>query len=140
MIMLLLKSFFKTLKSELLSKDAFKTRREAKTKVFEYIEVYYNKRRIHSTLNWCSPKEYLENHYKKTGKREESIHHREKREAVMLWPSGGICLKYQTAAGYPAALPHPLSEDLRFFIVSLCDDGKALWYSSKDSMVQMYAG
>jgi len=75
-------SFFKTLKSELLTDDTFKTRREAKTKVFEYIEAYYNKRRIHSTLNWCSPKEYLENYYKKTGKREGKIHQREKRKAV----------------------------------------------------------
>ncbi len=75
-------SFFKTLKSELLSKDAFKTRKEAKTKVFEYIEAYYNKRRIHSTLNWCSPKEYLENYYKNADKGEENTHQREQKEAV----------------------------------------------------------
>ena len=75
-------SFFKTLKSELLSKDAFKTRKEAKTKVFEYIEAYYNKRRIHSSLNWCSPKEYLENYYKNNIKGEENTQQREQKEAV----------------------------------------------------------
>jgi len=74
-------SFFKTLKSELLSKDAFKTRKEAKTKVFEYIEAYYNKRRIHSSLNWCSPKEYLENYYNSI-KGEENTQQREQKEAV----------------------------------------------------------
>jgi len=75
-------SFFKTLKSELLSKDAFRTRKETKTKIFEYIEAYYNKKRIHSTLGWFSQKEYLENYYKNAGKGDENIHQREQKEAV----------------------------------------------------------
>jgi len=75
-------SFFKTLKSELLPKYTFKTKKEAKIKVFEYIEAYYNKKRIHSTLGWFSPKEYLENYYKNAGKGDENIHQREQKEAV----------------------------------------------------------
>ncbi|WP_084042357.1 IS3 family transposase [Hippea sp. KM1] len=75
-------SFFKTLKSELLSNGAFKTKREAKIKVFEYIELYYNKKRIHSSLNWCTPEEYLENYYRNTDKREEETQQVEQKEAV----------------------------------------------------------
>ena len=75
-------SFFKTLKSELLSNGTFKTRREAKIKVFEYIELYYNKKRIHSSLNWLTPEEYLENYYKNTGKIEEKTRKIEQKEAI----------------------------------------------------------
>lgn len=52
-------SFFKTLKSELgVSHSRFKTREEAKAMIFEYIEVFYNKQRLHSTLGYLSPHEY----------------------------------------------------------------------------------
>ena len=50
-------SFFKTLKNELESKR-FVNREEAKKKLFEYIEVFYNRRRLHSTLNYLSPTEF----------------------------------------------------------------------------------
>ena len=75
-------SFFKTLKSELLSNGTFKTRREAKIKVFEYIELYYNKKRIHSSLNWLTPEEYLESYYKNTGKIEKRTRKIEQKEAI----------------------------------------------------------
>lgn len=52
-------SFFKTLKSELCTQQSiFKTREEAKAMIFEYIEVFYNKKRIHSTLGYLSPYEF----------------------------------------------------------------------------------
>jgi putative transposase len=52
-------SFFKTLKSELGAQQSrFKTREEAKAMIFEYIEVFYNKKRIHSTLGYVSPVEF----------------------------------------------------------------------------------
>lgn len=52
-------SFFKTLKSELGAyQSRFKTREEAKAMIFEYIEVFYNKQRLHSTLGYLSPHEY----------------------------------------------------------------------------------
>ncbi len=52
-------SFFKTLKSELaIQHSRFKTREDAKAGIFEYIEVFYNKQRIHSTLGYLSPYEY----------------------------------------------------------------------------------
>lgn len=51
-------SFFKTLKSELISWCNFKSRQEAEIKIFEYIEIYYNRWRLHSTNNYLSPNDY----------------------------------------------------------------------------------
>ena len=51
-------SFFKTLKVESVYRQSFKTREEAKQTIFEYIEVFYNRQRRHSTLNYLSPEEY----------------------------------------------------------------------------------
>ena len=50
-------SFFKTLKSELVYHDDYKTIEQAKTAVFEYIETWYNTRRLHSSLNYKTPRE-----------------------------------------------------------------------------------
>jgi len=51
-------SFFGTLKTELLRGVAFPGRSEARAQVFEYIEVFYNRRRRHSVLGFLSPEEY----------------------------------------------------------------------------------
>jgi len=51
-------SFFHTLKVELVYKYRFRTREEARRKIFEYVEMYYNCRRTHSTLNYLSPSEF----------------------------------------------------------------------------------
>ena len=53
-------SFFKTLKAELVRTVRFNTKEEAKSKLFEYIEVFYNRRRLHSTLGYKSPVEFEE--------------------------------------------------------------------------------
>jgi transposase InsO family protein len=53
-------SFFKSLKSELIGKTIFATRRMAKQAIFEYIEVFYNQIRLHSTLGYQSPAEFEE--------------------------------------------------------------------------------
>lgn len=48
-------SFFGTLKQELIYHSKFKTREEAKKAIFDYIEVFYNRVRLHSTLNYQAP-------------------------------------------------------------------------------------
>ena len=53
-----MESFFATLKAELVYREQFKTRQEAKTKIFEYIEVFYNRQRRHSTLGYKSPVDF----------------------------------------------------------------------------------
>ncbi len=51
-------SFFHTLKTELIHHCQFKNRNEAKQTIFEYIEVFYNRERIHSANGYLSPVEY----------------------------------------------------------------------------------
>ena len=48
-------SFFSTLKAELTRQGPYRTRREAVAALFEYIEVFYNRRRRHSSLGYLSP-------------------------------------------------------------------------------------
>ena len=51
-------SFFGTLKQELVHRSEFETRNEAKSAIFEYIEVFYNRWRRHSYLGYMSPAEF----------------------------------------------------------------------------------
>jgi putative transposase len=51
-------SFFSTLKTELIHHEKFKTRKEAEAKIFDYVEIFYNKQRLHSTLNYMTPEEF----------------------------------------------------------------------------------
>jgi len=44
-----------SLKVEVIHGERFATREPAKAQVFEYIEVYYNRKRLHSTLGYLSP-------------------------------------------------------------------------------------
>jgi transposase InsO family protein len=51
-------SFFSSLKQELVYTPHFDTRPQARSALFEYIEVFYNRQRRHSTLGYVSPAEY----------------------------------------------------------------------------------
>ena len=51
-------SFFATLECELLARQTFSTQLEARTALFEYIEVFYNRQRRHSALGYLSPESY----------------------------------------------------------------------------------
>lgn len=51
-------SFFATLKTELVYRQSWPTRAAARSAVFEFIEVFYNRRRLHSSLGYRSPVEY----------------------------------------------------------------------------------
>lgn len=55
-------SFFATLKKELVYRNHFRTKAEAKKAIFEYIEVWYNRRRLHSSLGFKSPVQFEELH------------------------------------------------------------------------------
>lgn len=48
-------SFFSTLKSELVHHEKYKTREQARLSIFDYIETFYNRKRLHSHLNYLSP-------------------------------------------------------------------------------------
>jgi transposase InsO family protein len=51
-------SFFATLKKELIHGRSWPTKAELRTEIFEYIEVFFNRRRRHSTLGMLSPANY----------------------------------------------------------------------------------
>ena len=51
-------TFFSTLKNELVYRTHFKTRKAAMIAIFEYIEVFYNRNRIHSSLGYLTPVAY----------------------------------------------------------------------------------
>jgi putative transposase len=54
----MIESFWGTLKEECFSLEIFRTRKEAETVIFEYIEVFYNRKRKHSSLGYLSPVDY----------------------------------------------------------------------------------
>lgn len=51
-------SFFHTLKTELIYFEDYKTRQEAMNSICEYIEVFYNRQRLHSSINYKTPVDY----------------------------------------------------------------------------------
>ena len=53
-----MESFFKTLKVELIYQRHYKRRSDAKLEIFEYIEVFYNRLRLHSALGYESPADF----------------------------------------------------------------------------------
>lgn len=53
-----MESFYRTLKVELIYQNKYETRRQAQRDIFEYIEVFYNRERLHSSLGYYSPEEY----------------------------------------------------------------------------------
>jgi transposase InsO family protein len=50
-----MESFFGTLKQELVHHERYATRKAAKASIFEYIEIFYNQQRKHSTINYQTP-------------------------------------------------------------------------------------
>jgi transposase InsO family protein len=53
-------SFFGMLKNELVYRTAFPTRRHARNAIAEYIEVFYNRQRLHSGIGYRTPAEVRE--------------------------------------------------------------------------------
>jgi putative transposase len=53
-------TFFKTLRAELIQRKIYRSREEAKRAIFEYVEVFYNRVRLHSYLGYRTPTEFEE--------------------------------------------------------------------------------
>jgi transposase InsO family protein len=58
-----MESYFSRFKAELLQNGIFENIEDAKTEIFEYIEMYYNTKRIHSALNYQSPADFEKTYY-----------------------------------------------------------------------------
>jgi len=48
-------SFFSTLKNELTYDRRFESRRHARSEIFKFIEIYYNRQRLHQSLGYVTP-------------------------------------------------------------------------------------
>ena len=64
-------SWFATLKEELIHRQSWATRAQVRRAVFEFIEVFYNRQRLHSSLDYLSPAEY-----------ESKVHHHKAAQAA----------------------------------------------------------
>lgn len=58
-----MESYFSRFKAELIQGRRFETLENARTEIFEYIEMYYNTKRIHSSLNYQTPVAYEKEYY-----------------------------------------------------------------------------
>lgn len=58
-----IESFHSVLKKELVFLETFKTRQQAKQRIFEYIEIFYNRQRIHSSIGYQSPTNFERMYY-----------------------------------------------------------------------------
>lgn len=76
-----IESFFATLKKELVHQVDFPTRAEARASIFEWIEVFYNRVRLHSSLGYVSPETYER-------EQEKSVS-----ELTTTSPTGGLALE-----------------------------------------------
>ena len=61
-----IEAFFASLEREVCDRHHFTSRAEARQATFEWIEAFYNRRRLHSTLGYCSPAEYEQQHERRT--------------------------------------------------------------------------
>jgi len=59
-----IESFHSIIKKELIYLEKFETREEAKKHIYEYIEIFYNRKRIHSSIGYFSPVQYECMYYK----------------------------------------------------------------------------
>jgi putative transposase len=57
-----IESYHATLEKDLLRRRSFRTKQEARTALFDYIESFYNRERLHSTLGYRSPAEFERDH------------------------------------------------------------------------------
>jgi transposase InsO family protein len=53
-----MESFWSTLKTEWVNHECYATREQARASIFEYIEVFYNRKRLHSSLGYLSPEAF----------------------------------------------------------------------------------
>lgn len=54
----MMESFWATLKTELIHHQNYATRQRARQSIFEYVEVFYNRKRLHSALGYVSPESF----------------------------------------------------------------------------------
>ncbi len=104
-----MESFFSALRREWTYHQRYATREAARQSLFEYIEVFYNRRRLHSTLGYVSPAEYEANQRRTKRARNQKLNREGNRTGLssLAGPKGvsrgasndlqpGNCLQPQT--------------------------------------------
>lgn len=69
-----MESFYHTLKTEHVYFEHYQTREQAMSSIFEYIEVFYNRQRLHSTLSYLSPSAFEACHAAQTKLSQPTVH------------------------------------------------------------------
>jgi len=69
-----MESFFHTLKTEHIYFERYQTREQAKLSIFEYVEVFYNRKRRHSTIGYFSPVAFEKQWYQQQGFSLSTVH------------------------------------------------------------------
>ena len=93
-------SCFASLECELLDRRTFKTQTEARLAVFSWVEGWYNLRRRHSALGYCSPINFERNHQTRSARASACGHN---------LPPVGSCVAGATPPGDKSAAPVHLS-------------------------------
>ncbi|WP_333779983.1 integrase core domain-containing protein [Listeria seeligeri] len=57
-----MESFYKSLKREVLPPKQYQTKAQSRLELTDYLETYYNNKRIHSSLNYQTPADFERNH------------------------------------------------------------------------------
>jgi transposase InsO family protein len=65
-----MESFFSLLKTELVHHERYSSRRDARTSIFDYIEVFYNRKRIHGAIGYMTPTSFEQRWWKKPALKE----------------------------------------------------------------------
>lgn len=78
----LCESFFATLECELVDRESYSNRTEARLSLFDYIEGWYNPRRIHSSRDYRSPMSYGEEYYSREHEQPEKYRSEERHSLV----------------------------------------------------------
>ncbi|HET6991153.1 MAG TPA: IS3 family transposase [Bacteroidia bacterium] len=68
-----MESFFHTLKTEHIYFKTYHTREQAKQSIFDYVEIFYNRKRRHSTLGYLSPSAFEKQWYQQQGVRLRAV-------------------------------------------------------------------
>jgi putative transposase len=55
-------SFFSSLKNELIHHRVFENRDSARAAIFSYIELFYNRKRLHQSLGYRTPEQFVQRH------------------------------------------------------------------------------
>ncbi len=77
-----IESFHASLEKDLLRRNSFPTKQEARTAVFDYIEAFYNRERLHSRLGYRSPEEYERDYERRLSEEKKMIFNQLQLEAA----------------------------------------------------------